>query len=71
MVKWRSDEHMVKWRSDGHMGGTTAESADEDRSMVTKRPPQEKSHRLLLGKEYFLADYTRSNKRAFDARGLL
>jgi hypothetical protein len=31
---------------------------------------QEKSHRLLLGKEDSLADYIRSNERAFDARGL-
>ena len=40
------------------------------RSKVTKRLTQEKSHRLLLGKEDSLADYIRSNERAFDARGL-
>ena len=52
------------------MSGTTAGSTDKDRSKVTKRLTQEKSHRLLLGKEDSLADYIRSNERAFDARGL-
>ena len=52
------------------MSGTTAGSTDEDRSKVTKRSTQEKSHRLLLGKEDSLADYIRINERAFDARGL-
>ena len=40
------------------------------RTKVTKRLTQEKSHRLLLGKEDSLANYIRSNERAFDARGL-
>jgi hypothetical protein len=65
-----TDRLVAKWRSDGHMSGTTAGSTDEDRSKVTKRLTQEKSHRLLLGKEDSLADYIRSNERAFDARGL-
>ena len=65
-----TDRLVAKWRSDGHMSGTTAGSTDEDRSKVTKRLTQEKSHRLLLGKEDSLAGYIRSNERAFDARGL-
>ena len=65
-----TDRLVEKWRSDGHMSGTTAGSTDEDRSKVTKRLTQEKSHRLLLGKEDSLANYIRSNERAFDARGL-
>ena len=52
------------------MSGTTAGSTDEDRSKVTKRLTQEKPLRLLLDKEDSLADYIRSNERAFDARGL-
>ena len=65
-----TDRLVEKWRSDGHMSGTTAGSTDEDRSKVTKRLTQEKSHRLLLGKEDSLVNYIRSNERAFDARGL-
>ena len=65
-----TDRLVEKWRSDGHMSGTTAGSTDEDRSKATKRLTQEKSHRLLLGKEDSLANYIRGNERAFDARGL-
>ena len=49
------------------MSGMTAGSTDEDQSKVLKRHLEGKSQRFLLSKEEALADYIRSNKRAYDA----
>ena len=65
-----TDRLVTKWRSDGQMSGTTAGPTGEDQSKVAERLTQEKSHRLVLGKEGSLAAYIRSNERKFDARGL-
>ena len=56
------------WRKEGHMSGTTAGSAEYDRSKVLKRLLETKSNRFLLSKEASLAKYIARNERAFDER---
>ena len=58
---------LAKWIAEGHMSGTTAGSTDEGQSKVLKRHMAGTSKRFLLNKEEALADYIRSNKRAYDA----
>ena len=50
------------------MSGTTAGSTENDKSKVLKRLLETKSNRFLLSKEEALAEYIRSNERAFDER---